>query len=404
MIFHFVVDEKVTDQVIENFDITDENVFVIFCSKGTEEFRHIRRSGDNVLYFDYQVDDINALVSLYKPEAVILHGLQHVFAVTILKLKKELTIGWYVWGFDIYGLPKIKPYIYAPLTSNLLSRLDKGRAVKVLLKQNKFIRSFYSRFIDKSPDYVSTKIQALKRISYCISYIKEDYDLFSQHYPNKLTFVHCALSSLDQYLANKVSQVLSKNAGNILIGNSNSFESNHLDVFDILNHNDCKALISNSKIYVPLSYGGNETYTEEVVTKGKSLFDNQFQPLLSFIDREEYVKILKTCAVGIFYHFRQQGMGNLIAMLYLGSRIYMSHKNPAYHFFVKNKVLVFELETDFKVYGCSQLSIEDREHNRLRLEDIFSKNKVATDVENLYKVLKRSKNEVSISERRENLI
>lgn len=74
-------------------------------------------------------------------------------------------------------------------------------------------------------------------------------------------------------------------------------------------------------------------------------------------------------------------------MLYMGSRVYLSEKNPAYTYFQRNGIIIYSIEQDFDRYGISRPDKDIAENNRYRLDMIFSKEKVLNDLKNVYEVL-----------------
>jgi len=83
-------------------------------------------------------------------------------------------------------------------------------------------------------------------------------------------------------------------------------------------------------------------------------------------------------------------MGNIIAMLYMGSRVYLSLRNPAYNFFIRNGISVNIFEKEFGKYGVTRPDKETVENNRKRLDRIFNKDKVLMDLKNLIVILTTS--------------
>ena len=66
-------------------------------------------------------------------------------------------------------------------------------------------------------------------------------------------------------------------------------------------------------------------------------------------------------------------MGNIIVMLFLGHRIYLSKNNSILNFFKKNNLIVFSFEDDFKIYGTQPLEYEEIKRNRNIIKNLFSK-------------------------------
>lgn len=381
MILHFLLDEKIAEQIISNFEgISSDNKYLVFV-KEKEKFKHIKNSHQNILIFKYEKENINGIVEELKPSGIVLHAYHLEFAKILLELKYDLNIAWVAWGFDIYGLPRIKQNIYAPLTNKYLGKKDAFLFLKrKLLSNNLFRRVFL--FFTKQQDRYSIIFRSLKKVNYFSTYLEEDYTYFSKHYSNNLQFINCAFTSIDQYLAGNDGYIKAE-ASNIIIGNSNTPESNHLDVIDKLKHKK----LSSSKVFVPLSYGENDAYRKTVIKEGKICFGDRFEPLLIFMERPQYLNILMSCSVGVFYHYRQQAMGNIIAMLYLGARVYMYAKSPGYQYLKRNQINVFDFDIDFNIYTIKKLPQTEVVTNRKILETLFNKNKVNNDLRNLIKLL-----------------
>jgi hypothetical protein len=383
MIIHFMEDEKIINQVIDNFEETNpgKNVFLVHKPQdvGRNEFKYIKKP--EVKPFISGKDTINEILIQYpQASALVCHSLTFGFAEQLLKIQKSaLKIFWLMWGFDIYALPKIKPTLYAPLTKQCIYKIERGTRINWIIKRNNYLRSLFFS-ITKRKDELASVEKAHKLIDFCVSYIEEDFNVFKNAYPhNKAQFFYSTLLNLEQYVgAVFLNKEVSGN--NILIGNSNSKECNHLDVFQFLSD---KLDDPTTRVYVPLSYGNDEKYKQFLLKSGQSLLGASFHPLLDFMALEEYVNILSSCGVGIFYHYRQQAMGNIIALLWLGARIYLSSRNPAYHYFKRIGVRVYDLDIDFKVYKTSYLSSSDKVHNRGILENIFSRETVLANYKSL---------------------
>jgi glycosyltransferase involved in cell wall biosynthesis len=111
----------------------------------------------------------------------------------------------------------------------------------------------------------------------------------------------------------------------ILLGNSGYPTNNHLKAFSFLS----KFRNENLEIYCPLSYGDKD-YIKKVCTKGTQIFGKKFIPLLDFIRFDEYINILNTMDVAVMNHDRQQGLGNILMLLYLRKKIYIQPDTTTY--------------------------------------------------------------------------
>src|SRR5690606_3599639 len=184
--------------------------------------------------------------------------------------------------------------------------------------------------------------------------------------------------SIEQYLAGQNDLRVDSDAKDILVGNSNSLENNHLDVFDTIKRTGLK-----EKVFVPLSYGNNQKYKKTVLEEGRKYLGDNFQPLLDFMKREDYLRLLSGCSTAVFYHYRQQAMGNILALLYMGVRVYLAEKNPVYQYLKRIGIIVFDFDKEFSLYSNSILEPEKQEINRNILDKIFSKDALQSQYEEL---------------------
>jgi dTDP-N-acetylfucosamine:lipid II N-acetylfucosaminyltransferase len=287
-----------------------------------------------------QCDENFSLIDIIKPsflnklanyELVVIHGM-HLFKLPIIALApKEVKFAWLGWGFDYYR------YIYINEDDLLLNKsLElKNCCYKKSLKDylnpidafKKIVKILIINFFQK---------KALLRINSVSMVLPNEYGLLEKSkliskWPN---YVPWSYGSLEESLVkNFINHRVHGTA--VLVGNSASYTNNHIEVFDLLkNIPESKS----KKIIAPLSYGDN-CYLKAVISKGNEAFGNNFCPLENFLKIDEYVAMLKECGFVIMNHIRQQAVGNVIIMLYLGARVFLREENPVYKFF-KNEGVV----------------------------------------------------------------
>lgn len=380
-ILHLIPDEKITNDIINSFNnISSHNVFIVYSPDN--RFKHLTVDNDSVV----KSSDIslNQWITESQIQSIVVHGFQFEFAEAICKLTTNIKIAWIAWGFDVYDLPRIRPKSFGKLTKKYLFDRDHKFRIQLFIKKNDFLRKIVCKFFLKQPDYYGITVEAQSKVKYFCSYIKEDFECYSAYYSNSQEFFEMAFSSIKQYLAGNELLRIHSNAANVLVGNSNTPENNHLDALDIISKVDTE---STEKIIFPLSYGDDILYKKYLLKTGKYKLGEKFYALDYFMNREEYIRTLQTCSTGVFYHYRQQAMGNIIAMLYMGSRIYMSSKNPAYLYLKRIGAVVFDLDVDFQKYKNTILPKKDADTNREILNAIFSKSKVENDMRNLVEKL-----------------
>lgn len=123
----------------------------------------------------------------------------------------------------------------------------------------------------------------------------------------------------------------------ILLGNSATETNRHQDMIDALSHFKNKSI----KIVVPLSYG-DDKYRDATIEYGRSCLGECFIPLVEYMDREAYRELLASISVGVFNFNRQQGLGNVRALLSFGAKVFLPYGTPMWDACSCEGVTVFD--------------------------------------------------------------
>lgn len=94
-----------------------------------------------------------------------------------------------------------------------------------------------------------------------------------------------------------------------------------------------------------------------------------------FMPVQDYVAIIKKCGYVIMNHVRQQAVGNIVIMLYLGARVFVRQENPVYDFFKSSGVVIStvqELEEHPELLNLP-LTAEERASNRAIVSDYWGR-------------------------------
>lgn len=219
---------------------------------------------------------------LHRAEKIILHGLFNNHLLNILALQPWLLkkCYWVMWGGDLY--------------------VHEASPMNWRWKKNEVIRHF-----------------VIRRIGYLVGYVPGDVELARRWYGAKGKFLECLM-----YRSNTFKPVELPEARHtvttILVGNSADRNNNHREILEQLS----KLEDQNFRLICPLSYG-DHSYAESVAAEGIKLFGDRFVPLFDFIPYQDYQTMLAQVDIAVFGHRRQQGMGNTIALLGLGKKVYM---------------------------------------------------------------------------------
>ncbi|WP_040551822.1 TDP-N-acetylfucosamine:lipid II N-acetylfucosaminyltransferase [Rheinheimera nanhaiensis] len=260
-------------------------------------------------------------------DLIVFHSLSIFLYPIILFSSKKTKLAWLGWGFDYYDyisdnkknfiLPatlKIKDLIHQSLQSE---KADYSPFKKI-------IKAVYLMFFEK---------KAISKFNSFSPVLHSEYQLIEQlklmhHVPD---FCQWNYGSLEDFHAkNILGKTVTGNA--ILIGNSATYTNNHIEAFETIS-TSLSRINAVRDVYVPLSYG-DESYKDYVVDYGRDFFKHAFKPVLEFMPLDEYSTLLMNCGFVVMNHIRQQALGNIIMMVYLGARVFLREDNPLYDYFV----------------------------------------------------------------------
>jgi hypothetical protein len=284
---HYIYfDKKFIPQQIEflNRHFTD-NIDQTFFVHGAPDV-YFADAPDNVIQLKKQTS-LKFLIAAHLAERVIFNGLfSHntvlSFAFMPWVLRKAI---WLPWGGDLYN----RNYL---LSSNITKVSD--------WVKRQFVRSLYAIATPTLGDYETAK----KWYGGRSKYIESGCNVFNFE-----------LEDLNRLVEERQDN---KMPFRIQIGNSGDPTNEHLEILRVLG----RFVEENIEVVAPLTYG-NKDYIESVTKLGHDMFGTKFLPLTQFMSPSEYNKYLSTIDVVIMNHRRQQGFGNLVIALYLGSKIFI---------------------------------------------------------------------------------
>lgn len=382
MLLHLIQDDLVfTDFVIEIFNTVapNQNIYLLSNETHDHNIKYIR----NISQIKYAPCGTNEFLSFFdktKIKAVIIHGMTKQAAEAIIKFGDDIHFHWMCTGYDLYGT-------YDELNSCLLQPETK----KVFRNNHSLglLTDFLKRTIHKTTGIEMGHKQlfksAMNKVKSCSMIIDEDFNLFKMLSGSKAKHVPFNYD----YLENLVPINLEPyNQGqHILLGNSSSWTNNHLDAFPLLK--DLHLYRADIKVYTPLSYG-DEAYKKIIAIKGKTILGDQFVPMAEFLPLNEYTEILKKCSVAIMNHNRQQALGNIVLLIWLGMRLYLQESNPVSQFLKRLGIIYFKLNEDFdltKPQTLQPLSNNEVLANRKALKNHYGKDVVFQRIKHLCEYL-----------------
>lgn len=243
-------------------------------------------------------------------EGVILNGLSFSIAGSIVDwVPRPVAVAWYVWGYEAYGYwGPLRTRLLLPETQRLRDRLEgpnQSRTGAVNAALRRFHRS----------ERNARKL--LARLDYCVTTLREEYDLFRASGLPATVQHHWGLGGGLEDIVDI--HDFSEVGDDIQLGNSAWYSNNHLDALPLL----AMPALESRRVIVPLGYG-NSRYRDAVVVAGREALGDRFCPLVDFIPLVEYRCAVASCGHVIMNHLRQQALGNILGSLWRGARIYMN--------------------------------------------------------------------------------
>lgn len=327
-ILHLATDDKFVDQAIRMFERERPGQnFLFLHARGKP--RHVRSPiHRQVSQPDTRTGRLAGELSGY--DLVVVHSLDPVWWRTLLTLPKEQPVLWLGWGFDYYDLLfREVGDLLLPATREWADRDQADEAQ--LAKLVRLLKGWL---------FGVAKKRVIERIDYFAPVLPEEYELVKRtqtwrKFPQQSVWNY---GSLEEDLVRGFLNA-HVTGTNLLLGNSAAPTNNNLDFLRAMSGLD----LAGRKVIAPLSYG-DAAYREAVIEEGKQVFGDAFIPLVSFMPLQEYVATLQSCGFAVMNHVRQQALGNIIILLYLGVKVFLRKESPVYQHFYKQGMVLFTMQ------------------------------------------------------------
>jgi dTDP-N-acetylfucosamine:lipid II N-acetylfucosaminyltransferase len=125
----------------------------------------------------------------------------------------------------------------------------------------------------------------------------------------------------------------------VLAGNSASATNHHRDLFERLERVDDGSM----EVVCPLAYGPDDVRSA-ALEAGRAAFGARFHPLLEMVPLPRYLDLLATIDVAVFNHDRQAALGNVLALLGMGARVFLKRATTTWQHLEALGVTVFDVD------------------------------------------------------------
>lgn len=213
-------------------------------------------------------------------------------------------------------------------------------------------------------DYIPKAFEFLiGKIDYFCFWNKFDFDLMNKYYHTNMEFRFFSYGGVQKAadLNNILFPLEERSTSVIMVNHQASQTGNHGTLMRKIKE------IDSSNLYVklvPLSYG-SVGIKQNVQKLGKKLFNDKFEPLMTYMALDEYNKKLASVDIAFFGQHRQEAAGNIIQLLRNGVKVFLRNDNSLLNYYRSLGYLVYSFEDDFNsINDLKSLSITEKQHNR----------------------------------------
>ncbi len=382
-ILHIAPDEKFVNNIYFQFNeiLNSKNTFLILLDNNVKNIKYVDLK-DNFVLIEKNKKNLSFCINESKKyDIIILHGLNYFQSQIVLNSSDINRFVWFFWGGEIYDNP-------SALGKKIIGKKTFERFCNKSIK-NQFkslIRPLYYLVKNGTKTPEKHVLKAAKKIKHFGILHKEELEYLKKlGYLGQTTSYFCMTYYPLEYIFKGIEN-LRVNSNNILLGNSSSISNNHLEAFEKLRAFD----LTGKKLIVPLSYGSKE-YGTHINKIGKTFFGENLYSLFDFMPLDSYNTLLSSCNIVIMNHYRQQAVGNIIAMLWMGAKVYLDERNTFYPYLKRIGVTIFSIDKDLllnnpmALVGLSKVEVNT---NRQILNQEIGLSSIRTQLEkNLYSIL-----------------
>lgn len=396
-VIHIFDDLKFIDSAIKLIESVYPNSSKYFVIQNVKEpFNYVKSDKAEPLLLQNKEDE-NKFVNYInesKTEVVFFHALNLVKQRLVNNIDNKVVKVWFIWGYDFYlNWQPLSRYLYESDTLLFLNKKITETSFKHKLIYNKFSFWLFHTFKDKNfllpkkvnnilgNAYVTEFYKAVQKIDIVVPIVPNEYELVKGLKISPL-YAPFNYGCIEDLLNDKIYDTV-LDSKNILIGNSGDPSNNHITIFKRIS----KINLNERKIIVPLSYGGTKEYVDYIIEKGNYYFGENFVPLINFMSLKDYNQLISSCGFVIFNHIRQQAVGNIITMGYMGAKVFLNEKSPVYEYYKSLGINVYGINEINEVQLNKNLNADEFQNNKRLFFDIYSNNAVKNKIKELYKIV-----------------
>lgn len=341
---HITHDDKFIDAFIRRTQNLGYNnhEFYIYSQSNENSLKHVTDPSIKRI----SIKELNeGKINIEKYETVYIHYFADELIDFIQKNGYKSKFVWIFWGADAFDMSLFRKDYWATETANIMANTNEKRKTLKAALSNARRKWFEIRKERK-------KIKASSQFNYFAHYLSDDIELIKHKFHCQFRQINFTYGSTTDFVS-KNNQLINK--PNILIGNSANAANNHTDA--LLSLKKCE-IQNDVTIYCPLSYSGSPEYVAEIKKNGELLFKKQFKAIEGFLPRTEYDTIISTIGYAIMPHYRSQAFGNIINLLWQGTKLYFFERNNLYKLLKKKGFYIYTIENGIDIIPLTSSEIQ----------------------------------------------
>lgn len=339
-----------------------KNIFINLNKKTIYKNDKAEYLNNNILSFKKRIK------SLAKIESVSFCPLDYSAAYFLKELKKQqplVKVNWIFWSYEFY-------HQYNKYENSLT-----GFSLKYYKKNHPGIKSVLAKLklFVKQILFIPVSDRKLLKAGYKL--VNNFYSFLPQDYKNVSTQVNnfnCQYQPISFLSIEQITQNIKGDThytDEIVIGHAGRLTANHYEIIKKLSE-----LSISNKILMPMEYG-DAGYKAEIKKLALAYFDKQINFLENRLDMQSYFKRLSCVRFGIFNFTNQEGLGNIIFLIWNGAKVFLQKESSVYKQFTIWKLKIFSVEEELTKQQLQEpLEAKYINENKLILEDMFCDKKV----------------------------
>jgi hypothetical protein len=333
---------------IERMD-PDNNCYINFTEGA--KYQH-----DQIVCLPFSKSNVHKrILAIDNVDRIYFHFFSILSGYILKKIKRRnpyIKSVWVFWSAEFYSLPEFLPDLYEGYSKRYLPKTSVWNKAKrwASIVKNKM----QGRVVYRHGDYMN----AVRGLDYFACLLDSDYENVAAYSRSKMKHLRFAYLSYEQVVDPQFLETRSRGL-KILINHSADPALNHYEVLAHLKGRE----VSNS-LYMPLAYG-DDHYRNDLISLSKEWFGDQIEIQTHFLEKEAYVLKLKEIGFAIFNIKIQQGIGNILVLLWLGVKVFFQKSNPVFIDFKKWGMHVYSIEDDLPKESFHAL-LEDEKINENR--------------------------------------